>query len=199
MSFWNDKNIEPKRKFRWLLYLSGMPQFIVKQVKKPEYKVANQAHQFLNYEFYFPGKVTWSPITFTIVDPVQPDSTQSLYNILSASGYVIPSDYTKAGLANKTIAKSDMVDALGGQIQIVQLDPAGRAIETWTLNNPLIESASFDTLDYNSDDLLNIQVSIKYDWATLDTPGGDGRVWATNTTPGGPAAAAPGSAEAPGE
>ena len=198
MSFWNDKNIEPKRKFRWLLYLSGMPQFIVKQVKKPEYKVANQAHQFLNYEFYYPGKVTWSPINFTIVDPVQPDSTQSLYNILSAAGYVIPSAYAQA--TPKTISKADMVSSLGGQIQIVQLDPAGRAIETWTLNNPLIESASFDTLDYNSDDLLNIQVSIKYDWATLETPGGEAQgVWSTNPTQSGTELAAPGSAEAAGE
>ena len=54
--FWNEAGLEPKRKFRWLLYLAGMPQFIVKNVKKPSFNVATSNHQFLNYEFYYPGR-----------------------------------------------------------------------------------------------------------------------------------------------
>ena len=58
MAFWNERTVEPKRKFRWLLYWSGVPQFVIKSVKKPSFQVSNQAHQFLNYEFYYPGRVT---------------------------------------------------------------------------------------------------------------------------------------------
>ena len=41
-------------------------------------------------------------------------------------------------------------------------------IETWVIKNPLITSAEFDTLDYGADDMLNITVSITYDYATLE-------------------------------
>ena len=167
MAFWSDKSVEPKRKFRWLLYWTGVPQFVIKSVKKPSYSVATTPHQFLNYEFNYPGRVTWEDIQITLVDPVQPDSTKSLYKILENSGYVIPSNYQEAAAA--TISKEGMVDDLGTEIKLSQLDAAGNQfIETWIVKNPLITSVDFDTLDYSSDELLNITVNIKYDYATID-------------------------------
>ena len=167
MSFWTDKTVEPKRTFRWLLYLSGMPQFIVKSVKKPSFNVGTTAHQFLNYEFHYPGVVKWQPINFTIVDPVKPDSTKSLYRILEQSGYVIPSQYLQAEAT--TISKAAMVDALGGEIKIAQLDTEGKnPIETWVIKNPLITSVDFGELNYGSEEMLNIAVNLTYDYATIE-------------------------------
>lgn len=172
MSFWTDKTVEPKRTFRWLLYLSGMPQFIVKTVKKPSFNVATTPHQFLNYEFHYPGTVKWQPMSFTIVDPVKPDSTKSLYRILEQSGYVIPSSYIQSEAT--TISKAAMVDALGGEIKIAQLDTDGRnSIETWVIKNPLITSVDFGELSYASEEMLNITVNLTYDYATIE--GLDGR------------------------
>jgi hypothetical protein len=180
MTFWTEASVEPKRKFRWLLYLSGMPQFIVKSVKKPSFKVGSTTHQFLNYEFHYPGSVKWDPVSMVIVDPVNPDSAASLYNILETAGYVIPTNYQEN--APKTISKKNMVDALGTEIKIVQLDPEGTtAVETWTLKNPQIEGVEFDQLDYTSDELLNITINLKYDFATLETPAGQGQ-WTSNVT-----------------
>ncbi len=192
MAFWNERTVEPKRKFRWLLYWSGVPQFVIKSVKKPAYEVSTQTHNFLNYEFHYPGKVTWSPIEITMVDPVQPDSTKSLYKILENSGYIIPHNYTQAAAA--TISKKAMVEALGTEIKISQLDADGTApIETWVVKNPLITSATFDTLDYGSEEMLAITVGIKYDYAYLEDLAqgpirGTGRspsgLWSFNTPSG---------------
>lgn len=180
MTFWTEASVEPKRKFRWLLYLSGMPQFIVKSVKKPAFKVGSTPHQFLNYEFHYPGSVKWDPVSMVIVDPVNPDSAASLYSILETAGYVVPTAYSES--APKTISKAEMVRALGNEIKIVQLNPEGNvAVETWTLKNPQIESVEFDQLDYNSDELLNITIGLKYDFATLETPATQAQ-WSTNTT-----------------
>ncbi len=184
MAFWSEKQVEPKRKFRWLLYWSGVPQFVVKSVKKPSYSVTTTPHQFLNYEFNYPGRVQWQDVTITLVDPVLPDSTKSLYKILEKSGYVIPSDYREAAAA--TISKKGMVEALGTEIKLSQLDADGvNPIETWVIKNPLITSADFDTLDYSADELLNVTVTIKYDYATIEgrQPSGDyagSTVWSMN-------------------
>ena len=80
--FWSENSIEPKRAFRWLVYISGAPQFIAKSVKKPGFNVSETPHDYLNYKFYYPGRVDWTPVELTIVDPVQPDSTASLIRIL---------------------------------------------------------------------------------------------------------------------
>lgn len=167
MTFWSQASVEPKRSFRWLLYLSGMPQFIVTKVKKPGFSVGNSTHQFLNYEFKYPGRVTWSPINFVIVDPVMPDSTQSLYKILQNAGYVLPDKYTEADAS--TISKSKMVESLGSQIKLVQLQHDGSPLETWTINNPQITSVDFGDLDYSAETMINITVNLQYDWASLET------------------------------
>ena len=206
MAFWNQKTVEPKRQFRYLLYWTGCPQFIVKSVKKPSYSVATTPHQYLNYEFNYPGRVTWEDVNITLVDPVTPDSTMSLYRILENSGYVIPTNYAEA--AAKTISKEGMVDALGGEIKLKQLQADGkpeRAAETWVIKNPLITSVDFGDLDYGSDELVNIAVTIKYDFAYIEELGnldadGDastgpaGRLWSLPEGEGVfPASAAPSS------
>jgi hypothetical protein len=185
-NFWNQASLEPKRQFRWLLYISGMPQFIVKTAKKPSFTVNESSHDFLNYKFYYPGRVTWNTVDVTIVDPVQPDSTASLMKIIQTAGYVFPSDFMTEGnrSAPATISKKAFVDAMGGQIQLVQIGAntgaqAGQnEIERWTLNNPWLTSVDFGTLDYSSDELVNLSMTIRYDWATMELPAD--RLWTIN-------------------
>ena len=190
MSFWNQASVEPKRQFRWLLYIAGMPQFIVKNVKKPSFSVAVTPHDFINYKFKYPGRVEWQDVTITIVDPVQPDSTASLVKILENAGYVYPDDYTTQSTEPKTISKSQMVNSLGGQIQLVQFgantgDQQENVLEKWSINNPIITSVDFGNLDYSSDDLVNISMTIAYDWAYLEKPDRvPPRVWELNPPEG---------------
>ena len=168
--FWDMKNLEPKRSFKWLLHFNGMPQFVAKSVTKPNFQVSTTPHQFLQHQFNFPGKVTWQPINITIVDPVQPDSAQSLYNILDRAGYVLPNEVNASDLGKRSISKKDMVDSLGERITIDQIGPGGASDikEQWHLRNPLITSVTFGDLSYENDTILNITIGLTYDWATLN-------------------------------
>ena len=75
-----------------------------------------------------------------------------------------------------------MVDALGGEIKLAQLDHTGKVeLEKWVIKNPLITSADFGTLDYGSDEMLNIAVNITYDFAYID---GRGPQKIANNVPG---------------
>ena len=168
-NFWSDAKTEPKRKFRYLLYFAGMPQFIAKTVTKPSFQVGTSQHSFLQHNFNFPGRVTWQDVSLTIVDPIQPDATQSLYQILIASGYVLPPNVSRDAAGKETITKQAMVNALN-QVRIDTIGPTGadEILESWTLNNAQISSVNFDSLDYSTDEILNIQISLKYDWAELN-------------------------------
>lgn len=169
-NFWNIASVEPKRSFKFLLYFNGMPQFVAKSVTKPNFQISTTQHQFLQHQFNFPGKVTWQPINITIVDPIQPDSAQSLYNIIANAGYVLPDDVTQGPQGLKTISKQDMVTQLGNRIQIDQIGPLGAndVKERWHLNNPILTSVTFGDLNYEQDTILNITIGITYDWADLN-------------------------------
>jgi len=180
MPFWNELNLEPKRKFRWMLFFAGLPQFIVKSVKKPSVKIGTKAHDFLNYKFNYPGKLTWDPIDFTIIDPIQPDATHSFMEIIKNAGYDMPNQFvTLANSATdgmRSITKESMSESFGGQIQLVQYatqpnteNPAKMVeVEKWLIHNPLITSVNFGDLSYASEDIIEIKVGITYDWAELE-------------------------------
>jgi len=173
-SFWSESSLEPKRKFRYLLYFAGMPYFIAKTVTKPSFSVGSSQHSFLQHNFNFPGRVTWQDVNITIVDAIQPDSTATLYKIIQDAGYVLPPNVNQDELGGKrTVTKQAMVNSLGPTVRIDTIGGSGadEIIESWILNNPQISSVNFDSLDYSSDDLLNIQITLKYDWASLNEVG----------------------------
>lgn len=166
-NFWSESNLEPKRKFRYLLYFAGMPQFMAKSVSKPSFQVGSTQHSFLQHNFNFPGRITWQDVSLTLVDPIQPDATRTLYEMIKTAGYVLPPDVLNEG-GTRTITKKDMADMLNPvRIDTIGAGGADNILESWSLNNVQISSVNFDTLDYSVDDLLNIQITLKYDWAEL--------------------------------
>tara|TARA_B100000085_G_scaffold242786_1_gene234303 strand:+ start:1811 stop:2374 length:564 start_codon:yes stop_codon:yes gene_type:complete len=179
-NFWSQSRLEPKRKFRWLLHFANAPQFIAKSVTKPGFSVGNSAHAFLQHTFNFPGRVTWTDINITLVDPITPDSCQSLYNIIREAGYALPTEFTPGNPRGAaTVSKEKMVNSLGPMIRIDQIGTEGsdEVVESWLLRNPLITSVNFDSLDYSSDELLNITIGIKYDWAELGETSTPATLW----------------------
>ena len=74
----------------------------------------------------------------------------------------------------RTISKSKSVEALGSVI-IEQLDADGNTIEKWTLHNPFITKVGFGDLSYEAEELSEITLGIKYDWATFD----DGEIFSS--------------------
>ena len=186
MAFWNDKLLEPKRNFRWILKVDGVDFYYIKEVARPNYEVAVAEHKYINHTFYFPGRVTYNPISFKLVDAASPDAAETLRQMLFAGGYRLPTDQD---VGSQSITKQGAVTALG-DVQIVMLGgggtgasganvPASRnqqthqpgdVVEFWTLHNAFITKIEFSQLTYDNDDLSDITVELRYDYAILNDP-----------------------------
>jgi hypothetical protein len=57
-------------------------------------------------------------------------------------------------------------------------------LETWTLKNPWVKSVTMGDLDYTSDDVLSMDVTLRYDWATLSIPKLDNQLDPSNNVGG---------------
>jgi hypothetical protein len=147
---------------------NGIDQWIIKSVKKPSFQVSNSDHSFLNYKFKFPGRVEWQDVNVTLVDPIRPDATATIMKILQANGYEFPNVASQQGSNPLTISKKKAVDALGS-VLIKQIDADGQGfVEVWRLENAWISNADFGQLNYDNDQMVEIQLTLKYDWATLN-------------------------------
>ena len=173
MSFWStaNANSEPKRNFRFLIQLGGFEEqdilWYAKSVVLPSYNVTNVPHSFLDNEYYYPGRVQWQEVSMVLVDPVTVDSTKLTNQLLINSGYKVPTD-AGVGSLSQTISKNGMANVSIKNVQIQVLNAEGTAIETWSLQNPILTSAKFGNLDYSNDELKQVELSFRYDYATCD-------------------------------
>ena len=169
--FWSDVKTDPKRRFRFELAFTNksnnelIPVWTIKTAMKPKANISTIEHQYIDHVFKYPGRVTWDPITITLVDPVEPDLAWQFLDVLGMSGYKYP---TSSDRAKFSLSKKKFYDTIG-TVVIHQIDDEGRSIEKWTLKNPFITSVDFGgSLDYAADDMNEITVEITFDWAQLD-------------------------------
>ena len=52
-------------------------------------------------------------------------------------------------------------------VELEMLDPTGVVVSKWILKNTMCTVANFGNLDYNSDDLADIQITLRFDYAIL--------------------------------
>jgi hypothetical protein len=183
MAFWVDQVLEPKRAFRFIVRFNGMPDaatWYATKASKPQTEVSETEHKYLNHNFYFPGRTTWSTVSITLVDPATPDAIGSLHQMLVEAGYIVPSNPTVLQSISKdravAQAGSPNTPGIGGDIEILQLDADGNTdeanvLEKWTLRNAWVKSIKPSELSYDSEELSTIEVEIRYDWAELKTKG----------------------------
>ena len=181
--FWSSVNPDPKRQYRFELQIgtagqgTDIPTFVVKTATKPKVTISSVPHMYLDHEFKYAGRVTWDPVSVTIVDPGgEQDMAFALMERLGIAGYKYP--ITDA-VAKVALSKEKANTAAGGTVQIRQLDGEGRTVEQWTLRNAFVTSMDFGGLDYSADELSEVTVEFTYDWAELN--GGD--VAVANPTP----------------
>ena len=178
MPFWTSALSEPKRQHRFILRLPNLvddstehayQEYLAKTFTKPSYAVTTTEHKFLGNTYYYPGTVTWGDCACSLVNSLTPDGNKILYDALSKSGYLRP-DVQLAALIEGNISTVNKASALSalGQVEVDELTGKGEIAGRWKLQNAGSLDAKFGDLDYSGDDLLNIDITFKYDWATYE-------------------------------
>tara|TARA_R100001510_G_C7617642_1_gene179353 strand:- start:508 stop:1005 length:498 start_codon:yes stop_codon:yes gene_type:complete len=164
MSFWKDNKVEPLRTFRFkILDTSGKDSvwWWVKTVEQPTAEIDSNQYQLLNHEFNYPGIVRWRPITVTLVDPGgDNDQTSRLYNFLKVAGYGTPD------VNVNTLSKTGL-DGKDQTFVFQQLKPNGEKKLQWQLEGAFISRIDFGRFDYSSDELVELSMTITYDFAKI--------------------------------
>ena len=147
---------EPKQANRFILYMDGVPSYIVKGVNAV---IVSQGEVILNHINVYrkvKGKTTWGDIQMTLFDPVTPSGAQAVMewvrlhheSVTGRDGY---SDFYKKDL---------VLDVLG---------PVGDVVSEWIIKGAFIKEANFG--DYNWDtenQAVNITMTVGMDYCVLN-------------------------------
>jgi|688.fasta_scaffold856729_1 hypothetical protein len=177
MAFWLNEAIssEPKRNFRWYMLFGGtetdiaLSDFVyaLKKVDLPKASIKETEHQYLNHKFYYPGRLEWQTINITMASVTQTDAGEALYRALQKAGYGPPNavEANSTGNGRETISKGKFKKVLGENIEIKQINSFGNVLSSFQLFNPFFTEVSWGSLDYTSEDITELSMTVRYDYA----------------------------------
>lgn len=155
------RTYEPKTSNRFIFSMgaAGPPSYLVTSAQRPQVDFGDIVINHINIQRKFKGKATWQDMEITLNDPITAEGAAQVYLWLrehhdaetGIDGYA--SDYKK-------------------QLRLDALGPDGEVVETWTLYGAFIGSVNFGAtaFDWDSEDILKVSITLKYDWAKLERP-----------------------------
>ena len=146
---------EPKQQNRFVLYVDGFPAYLIKGLGAVSVSQGTVPLNHINVQRFVKGKTTWGTIAMTLFDAITPSGAQSVMEWVrlhheSATGRDGYSSFYKK------------------QVTLHQLSPLGEVVEEWKLNGTYILDSNFGSLDWSTEDVVMIEMTLRYDWALLN-------------------------------
>ena len=147
---------EPKQANRFILYMDGIPSFMIKKVSAVTLEQGIVVLDHINVERKVKGKSKWSDVTLSLYDPITPSGAQAIMewvrlhheSVTGRDGY---SDFYKKDLT---------INVLG---------PVGDIVSEWVLKGAFITNANFGDYDWTSaDTAVELTFTVAIDYAVLN-------------------------------
>jgi hypothetical protein len=147
---------EPKQTNRFILYMDGVPSYLVKGVGAVSLTQTAVALNHINIQRYVKGKTIWNTIQFTLYESITPSGAQAVM------------EWVRLGHESVT-GRDGYSDFYKKDITFNVIGPVGDIVSEWIIKGAVITEVNFG--DYNWDDdgtPVNIQVTVQPDYCILN-------------------------------
>ena len=147
---------EPKQSNRFILYMDGVPSYLVKGVGAVSLTQTAVALNHINVQRYVKGKTIWNTIQFTMYESITPSGAQAVM------------EWVRLGHESVT-GRDGFSDFYKKDITFNVIGPVGDIVSEWIIKGAVITEVNFG--DYNWDDdgtPVNIQVTVQPDYCILN-------------------------------
>lgn len=156
LNFWsNAYSWEPKKSHQFIMYLGDIPAYLIKASAKPSFTNGEIALDHINVKRYVKGKTQWNTIAVTLYDAIVPSGAQAVM------------DWARLH-HESTTGRDGYSTYYKKEIKLRQLSPLGEIIEEWVLKGTYIADSNFGSLDWATEDVVQIEMTLRYDWAFLN-------------------------------
>lgn len=148
---------EPKRQNRFILRFPsslGINEWYVITASRPKITIADTEIPFLNTSTWVAGRFVWETMSVTFKDPIGPSAAQALMEWVRLH-------------SESVTGRSGYAAGYKKDVELELLDPTGVVVEKWILQGTKLNDADFGKLDYSSNDIADITVTLRFDRAIL--------------------------------
>lgn len=147
---------EPKVQNRFILYIDGIPAYLIKKASAPGFEANEIVLDHINVYRKVKGKVRWNDMTLSLYDPIAPSGAQTVMEW--------------ARLAHESVTGRDgYSDFYKKDLRMNILGPVGDVVGEWIIKGAFVKSANFGEYDWSSGEAAaEISMVISMDFCILN-------------------------------
>ena len=146
---------EPKVQNRFIMYIDGIPAYLIKKASSPSFEAGEIVLDHINVYRKIKGKVKWNDLTLELYDPIAPSGAQAVMEW--------------ARLAHESVTGRDgYSDFYKKDLVMNVLGPVGDVVSEWIIKGAYAKSANFGEYDWANDAAVSISLTIAMDYCVLN-------------------------------
>ena len=147
---------EPKVQNRFIMYIDGIPAYLIKKASSPSFEAGEIILDHINTYRKIKGKVKWADMTLELYDPIAPSGAQAVMEW--------------ARLAHESVTGRDgYSDFYKKDVVMNVLGPVGDVVSEWIIKGAYAKTATFGDYDWSSGEAAaSISLTIAMDYCVLN-------------------------------
>lgn len=146
---------EPKVQNRFIMYIDGIPSYLVKKASSPNVQFTDVKLDHINVYRKLKGKAEWQDMNLSLYDPITPSGGQAVMEWIR--------------LSHESITGRDgYSDFYKKNVTLNILGPVGDIVGEWVIRGAYVKSANFGEYDWSNDQYVTIEMTIAMDYCELN-------------------------------
>ena len=146
---------EPKVTNRFIMYIDGIPSYMVKSVTSPSFTDGVIKLDHINTYRKIRGKREWQNMTLSLYDPITPSGAQAVM------------EWARLGYESVT-GRAGYSDFYKKDVILNILGPVGDIVGEWIIKGAFVVSSNFGQYNWSTDEAINVEMQLAMDYCVLN-------------------------------
>ena len=146
---------EPKVANRFIMYIDGIPSYMVKSAASPSFTDGVIKLDHINTYRKIRGKREWQNMTLGLYDPITPSGAQAVM------------EWARLGYESVT-GRAGYSDFYKKDITLNMLGPVGDIVGEWIIKGAFVQNSNFGAYNWSTDAAIEVQLTLAMDYCVLN-------------------------------
>ena len=146
---------EPKVANRFIMYIDGIPSYMVKSAASPSFTDGVIKLDHINTYRKIRGKREWQNMTLSLYDPITPSGAQAVM------------EWARLGYESVT-GRAGYSDFYKKDVTLNSLGPVGDIVGEWIIKGAVVVSSNFGQYNWSTEDAINVELQLAMDYCVLN-------------------------------
>ncbi len=146
---------EPKVANRFIMYIDGIPSYLVKSATSPSFTDGVIKLDHINTYRKIRGKREWQNMTLNLYDPITPSGAQAVM------------EWARLGYESVT-GRAGYSDFYKKDVTLNVLGPVGDIVGEWIIKGAFVQSSNFGAYNWSTDEAISVELVLAMDYCVLN-------------------------------